>query len=124
MSSNLTYLENIPDKLVRDDLTNHSNYSNYFNYNHIFYKIGEGNIFYPECFLYPNNEEINLYGGVDNGYHLRLKYNIEEKQYIFYREESSIFYHKENDIIEILCNTVSWNEMHEYIHNFFIFYMK
>jgi hypothetical protein len=124
MSLYLSYLEKLPDQIVRDDLTDYLKYRDYFNYNHIFYKIGEGNIFYPECFLYPNNEEINLYGGVDNGYHLRLKYNIEEKQYFFNRIDSCIFDREENDIIEVLFNTLSWNEMHEYIHNFFIFYVK
>lgn len=59
----LPFLENIPDKIVRDDIINDYNSINYFNYTHLFYKIGHGNIFYPEYFVYPNKDEINLYGG-------------------------------------------------------------
>ena len=83
------FLENISDTIVKDDLVNYSQCNNddFLNYKHIF-NIIEGNIFYPECYLYPNKEEINLYGGYcKNGYYNKLTYNKKEQQYIFSREE-------------------------------------
>jgi len=108
----LLFLESIPDTMVRDDLLNYSQCSDFLKYKHIFTTIGEGNIFYPECYLYPNKEEINLYGGYcKNGYHNRLTYNIKEQEYIFNREY-------ESEKIPIF-NTNLWVEMYEYIHTFF-----
>jgi hypothetical protein len=122
----LIYLENIPDEIVKNDLKNYFTYSNYFNYNHIFYKIGEGNIFYPECFLYPDKKEINLYGGYcENGYYNKLTYKIEEKKYLFYREECDINCKDCKELeIETKCNTTSWKEIYEYIHSYFSYYIK
>lgn len=112
---NLTFLENIQDTVVRDDLVNYSqckyNKGDFLNYKHIFNIIGEGNIFYPECYLYPNENEINLYSGYcKNGYNNRLTYNIKEQKYIFIREEN------EN---ELIFSTKLWIEMYEYIHTYF-----
>ena len=123
----LTFLENIPDAIVRDDLVNYSQLkcskSDFLNYKHIFNKIGEGNIFYPECYLYPNKEEINLYGGYcENGIYNKVKYNIEEKMYIFYCEESIL--HSDYSKIGPIFKTISWNEMYEFINLYFIYYVK
>jgi hypothetical protein len=112
----LTFLENIPDTIVRDDLVNYSqckcNKDDFLNYKHIFNIIGEGNIFYPECYLYPNKEEINLYGGYcKNGYYNKLTYNIKEQKYFLSREE--------NEIGKPIFNTKLWTEMYEYIHKYF-----
>lgn len=111
----LIFLENIPDTIVRDDLINYSQCSktDLLNYKHIFNKIGEGNIFFPECFLYPNKEEINLYGGCcKNGYYNKLTYNIKEQKYIFNREDN---YSETKPIF----NTTLWIEMYEYINIYF-----
>jgi hypothetical protein len=111
----LTFLENIPDTIVRNDLVNYSQCkckSDALNYKHIFNIIGEGNIFYPECYLYPNKEEINLYSGYcKNGYYNKVTYNIKEQKYFFSREE-------ESEKIPIF-NTKLWVEMYEYIHKYF-----
>ena len=116
----LTFLENIPDTIVRDDLLNYSqflNVSDRLNYKHIFNVIGEGNIFYPECYLYTNKEEINLYGGYcNNGYYNKLTYNIKEQKYFFSREE--------NEIGKPMFTTKLWVEMYEYIHKYFYFYYR
>lgn len=116
----LIFLESIPDTIVRDDLVNYSQLicskGDFLNYKHIFTTIGEGNIFYPECYLYPNKEEINLYGGYcKNGYYNKLTYNVKEQKYIFNREEY------ESEKIPIF-NTKLWVEMYEYIHKYF--YLK
>jgi len=111
----LTFLENIPDTIVRNDLVNYSQCkckSDALNYKHIFNIIGEGNIFYPECYLYPNKEEINLYSGYcKNGYYNKVTYNIKEQKYFFSREE--------NEIGKPMFNTKLWVEMYEYIHKYF-----
>ena len=117
----LTFLENIPDTIVKDDLVNYSqckcNKDDFLNYKHIFNIIGEGNIFYPECYLYPNKEEINLYGGYcKNGYYNKLTYNIKEQKYFFSREE--------NEIGKPMFTTKLWVEMYEYIHKYFYFYYR
>lgn len=115
----LHYLENIPDAIVKNDLTNFLQYNKYLNYNHLFYKIGQGNIFYPECFLYQNKEEINLYGGYcENGFYNKLKYNIKEKKYIFYKIDCDDY------IVGQIFTTFSWTEMFEYINKIFINYIK
>ena len=110
-------LENIPDKIVREDLTNYLNSRDSLNYNHIFYKIGEGNIFYPEYYLSLDNDDINLYGGCcEDGLIHRLKYNIDKKEYIFYYEEE--------DDIYIKFITSSWNEIYQYINIYFEYYVS
>lgn len=112
----LSFLEKLPDINVRDDITNYYKDIDYLNYKPIFYHILEGNIIYPECYLYPNKDEINLYSGFcKNGYYNKVTYKIEEKKYIFYREENEI---------ESIFNTSSWNEMYSYINIFFNYYIK
>jgi len=123
ISMSLTFLENIPDAIVKNDLINYFENFDDFNYPHIFYKIGEGNIFYPECYLYTNKDEINLYGGYcENGIYNKVKYNIEEKMYIFYCEESIL--HSDYSKIGPIFKTKSWNEMYDFIINYFIYYVK
>jgi len=115
----MNYLENIPDQIVKNDLRDCYKCSDidFFNYNHIFYLIGEGNIFYPECYLHSNQEEINLYGGFCvNGLYNKVKYSMPKHKYIFcveydYDEEKEEF------------DTDSWKEMYDYICSRFTYYI-
>jgi hypothetical protein len=108
------YIEKIPDLIIRNDLK----YRHDFNYKHIFYEIGKGNIFYPECYLYENKTEINLYGGFnENGLFHRVKYDFEKQKYIFFSMDS------EDEILNIFETTL-WNEMYEYILRIFIYYIQ
>ena len=116
----MNYLENIPDQIVKNDLRDCYNYSDFFNYRHIFFIIGEGNIFYPECYLYSNQEEINLYGGFCvNGLYNKVKYNIPKQKYI-YCVEYDYEYDEEKEEFE----TNSWQEMYDFICNRFTYYIK
>lgn len=115
----MNYLENIPDQIVKNDLRDcyKCSDSDFFNYKHIFYLIGEGNIFYPECYLHSNQEEINLYGGFCvNGLYNKVKYSIPKHKYIFCVE---YYYDEEKEEFD----TDSWKEMYDYICSRFTYYI-
>lgn len=113
----LLYLENIPDKIVRDDLYKYFylffNNKNFLIYKHIFHKIGDGNVFYPVNFSENNNEknEINLYDGFcDNGLYYVVVYNIKNCKYIFYQEKCNEMRER-----KLILHTEIWEEMYNYI---------
>lgn len=104
----MNYINNIPDKIVVEDIKNY-NYNN--NYHHLFYDILRGKAIYPN--IMKNENLIYLYTG---GNYIKIAYNIQEKNYILYTITGDINF---SDDLVIDFKTKSWNNMYQYVIDFF-----
>ena len=121
---NLSILDKIPDKIVRDDIIHHNlNFELYYKSKkpedfirkgHNFTHICNGKILSPNLLInYSSEREIILYsGGLGMGYYLGISYNIENQMYIYYAGEQSTY----NKYKSHFCSS-NWNEMYEYVTN-------
>jgi len=108
------FLQQIPDKIVVDDIMN---YLNNIKDKHFFSDIYDGKtIINPAPFLeyHSNSDVIYLYeGNFGQGNYIGILYSTKEEKYIYFTSFDLYDINSQNKIYE----NQDWNDIHKYVRN-------